>query len=239
MNQFHVFARAGLLLALVLVPACGNKHESGSAPPAVGGSGGSDGALFSEDFSGTFPGTAWNTPSGSAGSTVEIAAGTGNPAPSLSITTTSGPGFAQAQCNTVIMKAPFSISTDMAVQTAGEGSGALDLLNSAQQPIAVVEWHPPQVGGAVTFMIADPAAPGNPHLTSVVPPAAGPTFHTFKFSVDASGNATWTMDGGTPVLSATGFPTSGPFVIRLYDNIQSTTGPFAKFFFDNVKITAP
>lgn len=252
MRQFgRTAASRAALLALVfaLVPACGNKNESGSPPPSsgsTGGSGGSGGSgsgpttLFSEDFGGAFPGTAWTSPSGTGtGWSADISKDVGNASPSLAMTTTMGPAFVQTESNTVIMKAPFTVSVQVAVLAEGEGSGAMDILNSTQTPMAAVEWHPVSVGGAVTFMIADPTAPATPHVMGLVPPAPGPTFHTFTFSVDASGNATWTMDGGSPVLAASGFPTSGPFVMRLYDNIQAVAGPFATFYFDNVKITIP
>ena len=84
-QAFYLCATAFVAL---LVPACGGKNNGGG-----GGSGGSSSAtpLFLEDFSKAFPGTDWSVPfmTGS-GSSIAVDASTGNPAPSLAMTTTRG-----------------------------------------------------------------------------------------------------------------------------------------------------
>jgi hypothetical protein len=231
-----------LLAAAVLVPACG---EDGKRKPR----GGPDPApnkvtLFEEGFSGAFPGNAWTDPTSSGpGPSASIAAGEGNPAPSLLMTTSAGPApmgaplILYTDSTTSISGGPVTVSVDMQVPAAGDGSGAIAILDSTNTPIAAAEWHPTETFGGLTFMIADPVSP-TPATVVVAPPPPGAAPHRLAFSVDAAGAAQWTLNGGAPALTGSGFP-AGPYKVRLYLFVSSSTGPYASFHFDNVLATTP
>jgi hypothetical protein len=201
--------------------------------------------LFEENFSGAYPGTAWTTPSPNGpGPTAAISAGDGNPAPALTMTTSAGPDpltasgplFILTDSTMTFTGAPLTVSVDMMVPAAGEGSGSIAILDGTNTPVAAAEWHPTTSFGAITFMIADSVNP-TPATTGVPPPPPG-AYHNLRFSVDAGGQASWSLDGGASVLTHSGFP-PGPYKVRLYLMVASPTGPFATFHFDNVLVTTP
>ncbi|RPH39741.1 MAG: hypothetical protein EHM91_11955, partial [Planctomycetota bacterium] len=82
-RRIAMIAAAGLLL-----PACGgDEFKSGST-------------LFAERFNGAFPGTSWTTPVVTGSPTVSLDGTTGEPAPSLKMTTTTA--TATAKTNTIL-----------------------------------------------------------------------------------------------------------------------------------------
>jgi len=220
----HLCALTGLGL---LVPACGGKnHDDG------GGAGGSFSAtpLFSEEFSGAFPGTAWSPPG--SGGMVQVDATTGNPAPSLLMTTTTRPAFVATSTTMTFNSQPMTVSVRMSASGTGDGSGGVGIFNSTGNPVAAAEWHA-ATPSALTFSILGATNP-----TPVAAPLLNSGFHTFTFSVDASGSAAWSIDG-TPVMTLSGFP-AGQMRVELYDFVPAGAGTtFATFRFDNVTVTSP
>ncbi len=254
MKRIPAWVLKGLLLAVAagMIPACQHDEDDDDAPapapqnppqnppppqaPVV---------LIEEGFDGAYPGTAWTAPSANGpGPSAAIDSGQGNPAPSLMMTTSAGPDpltatgplFLTTESTTTLSGGPVTVSVDMMVPASGEGSGSIAILDGTNSPIAAAEWHPTDTFGAVTFMLVDSANPA-PATAGVPPPPPG-AYHKLTFSVDAAGQASWSMDGGEPVLSQSGFP-PGPYTVRLYLMVASSSGPFATFFFDNVKATAP
>ena len=219
---------ATAFLAL-LVPACGgNDHHDAAAP------GGSSSAtpLFSEDFSTAFPGTAWSVPfSSGSGTSILVDGSEGNPAPSLAMTTSAGGSFVGTTTLMSFSSRPSTFSVQMSATGTGEGSGGIAILDSTGVSVAAAEWHA-ATPSALTFQIL-----GTTNATPVAVPLSGSGFHTFTFTVDASGNATWRVDALT-VMSLGGFP-SDVMRLQLYDNISSSGATYATFRFDNVAVTSP
>ncbi|HVE38570.1 MAG TPA: hypothetical protein VNM14_01700 [Planctomycetota bacterium] len=215
------------LLALIL-PACGGNHDSNA--PATSGTA-SVTTLFSEDFSKAFPGTTWSAPfrSGS-GTSIQVDAANGNPEPSLAMTSSGSPAFVGTTTTMSFASRPATFSVQMMANGSGEGSGGIAIVDHTGVSVAAAEWHA-ATPSALTFRILGTVNP-NP----VAAPLAGSGFHTFTFSVDATGNATWQVDS-TPVMSLGGFP-SDMMRLQLYDNI-TTGSSFATFRFDNISITSP
>jgi hypothetical protein len=220
----HLGATAALGL---LVPACGGKNDSGSsgtansvsAPP-----------LFAEEFSGAFPGTAWSPPG--EGGTVQIDASTGDKAPSLMMTTTTRPAFVATSTTMTFASRPMTLAVQMSASGAGDGSGGIGVFNAQGSPVAAAEWHPASPS-ALTFSIQ-----GTTNPTPVAAPLVNSGFHTFTFSVDPSGGATWSIDG-TMVMTKPGFP-DGQVRVELYDVVPAGGGAaFATFHFDNVTVSSP
>jgi len=222
----HLLAFA--ILALV-VPACGGNSKSSS-----GGSGGSSsaGPLFSEDFSKAFPGSDWSSPfTTGAGTSIQIDASTGNPAPSLAMTTTQGNSFVGTTGTMSFASRPSTFNVQMSATGSGEGSGGIAILDHLGVSVAAAEWHA-AAPSALTFRIL-----GTTNSTPVAVPLAGSGFHTFTFSVDASGNASWRIDSSL-VMTLGGFP-DDVLRLQLYDNIPTAAATFATFHFDNVSVSSP
>ena len=218
---------AAALLALIL-PACGGNHDSSA--PAPSGSAAST-TLFTEDFSKAFPGTTWSAPfSTGSGASIQIDAANGNPEPSLAMTSSGNPAFVGTTTTMSFASRPATFTVQMAASGTGEGSGGIAIVDTTGVSVAAAEWHA-ATPSALTFRILGTVNP-NP----VAAPLGGSGFHTFTFSVDAAGNATWSVDS-TPVMSLGGFP-SDMMRLQLYDNI-TTGSTFATFRFDNVLVTSP
>ncbi len=218
---------AAALLALIL-PACGGNHDS-SAPASSGSP--SATTLFSEDFSKAFPGTTWSAPfSTGSGTSIQVDAANGNPEPSLAMTSSADHAFVGTTTTMSFSSRPATFNVQMTASGSGEGSGGIAIVDHTGVSVAAAEWHA-ATPSALTFRILGTTNP-NP----VAVPLSGSGFHTFTFSVDASGNATWLVDS-TPVMSLGGFP-SDMVRLQLYDNIP-TGSTFATFRFDNISITSP
>jgi hypothetical protein len=220
---------AAAILAL-LVPACGGKSDhdatqssSPSAPSVT--------TLFSEDFSKAFPGTTWSAPlTAGSGTSIRVDTGAGNPEPSLAMTTTSNNSFVGTLTTMSFSSRPATFSVEMMASGSGEGSGGISIVDHTGVSVAAAEWHQ-ATPSALTFRILTSVNP-----TPVAVPLAGSGFHTFSFTVDSTGNATWRLDS-TTVMSAGGFP-SDMMKLELYDRIPSGS-TFATFHFDNVTVTSP
>lgn len=214
----------------VLLPACGGNNGGGG-----NSSGGSSAPtpLFTEDFGKAFPGTAWSAPfTQGSGTSIQIDAATGNPAPSLAMTTTSGASFVGTTTTMSFSSRPSTVSVQISATGTGQGSGGVAILDHTGVSVAAAEWHA-ATPSALTFRIL-----GTTNANPIPVPLPGSGFHTFTFSVDAAGTAVWMIDS-SPVMTLGGFP-DDMMRLQLYDNILSGgTGGFATFRFDNVTITSP
>jgi hypothetical protein len=219
-----------LLVSALAIPACGGGHGDGNKTSAGGGGGTSSNELFKEDFDGAFPGTAWSAPfTTGSGTSVEIDH-SGDPA--LRVTTSSDPSFVGTTTTGSFNSRPMTVSVKIAASGSGEGSGGIAIVDHLGASIAAAEWHAATPSG-LTFRIQSSTNP-----TPVAVPLAGSGFHTFTFSVTASGEASWSLDG-TEVMTHGGFP-SDMVRVQLYDNIGSTSATtFAAFTFDDLSITSP
>jgi hypothetical protein len=218
---------AAAILALIL-PACGGNNNS-DAPVSSGTA--SVTTLFSEDFSKAFPGTSWSAPFSTGGGTsIQVDAATGNPAPSLAMTSSAGPRFVGTTTTMSFSSRPATFHVQMTASGSGEGSGGIAIVDHTGVSVAAAEWHA-ATPSALTFRIL-----GTVNSSPVAVPLAGSGFHTFAFSVDDTGNATWSVDS-TPVMSLGGFP-SDMVRLQLYDNIAAGSS-FATFRYDNILVTSP
>ena len=218
------FVRQAILLAFaaLAIPACGGGGDGGGSKSQT---------LFKEDFAGAFPGTSWTAPfSTAAGTSVQIDNSGGDA--TLRMTTTADPAFVGTTTTMEFNSRPMTVTVEVSATGSGEGSGGIAILDHLGAAVAAAEWHA-ATPSALTFRILSTTNP-NP----VPVPLADSGFHKFTFSVDASGEATWKIDG-TTVMTESGFP-DDLVRVQLYDNISSTSGSsFALFRFDNVLVTSP
>jgi hypothetical protein len=222
------FALGATAILGLLVPACGGNNGTDSSPSS---SASSVTTLFSDDFSKAFPGTTWSPPfSTGSGATIAIDAGTGNPQPSLAMTSTEAPAFVGTTTTMTFSSHSATWSVQVMASGSGEGSGGIAILDHTGVSVAAAEWHA-AAPSALTFRIQSTVNP-----SPVSAPLAGSGFHTFSFSVDSAGKATWKVDA-TPVMSLGGFPTD-MMRLQLYDNIPSGS-TFETFHFDNILVTSP
>jgi hypothetical protein len=223
------FTLCAAAMAALVVPACGGKNSSdtGGAPsgtPSVT-------TLFSEDFSKAFPGTSWSAPfTSGSGTSVMVDSSTGDPEPSLAMTTSGSPSFVGTTTIMSFSSRPATFSVQISVTGSGEGSGGIAIIDHTGVSVAAAEWHA-ATPSALTFRIQ-----GTVNPTPVAVPLSGSGFHTFSFTVDSMGGATWRVDSA-PVMSMGGFP-SDMMRLQLYDNIP-TGSTFATFRFDNISISSP
>ena len=219
-----------LIAAALLIPACGDNSKPAPAPSS---SSPTPNVLFSEDFSTVFPGTQW-TPvlTTGSGATAIVDGSAGTPGPSLAMTTSADPSSVATTTVMAFASRPLTVTVQMSASSDAEGSGGIGIFDSVGMPIAVAEWHPASPG-AITLRIL-----GN--TLGVTPPSPGGAFHTFRFSVTDTGEASWTLDGaGIPAMTQSGFP-SDLVNVQLYDSIPSTAATtYAVFRFDNVTVTSP
>jgi hypothetical protein len=218
------FSRQAFLLALaaLAIPACGGGGDGGGSNSQT---------LFKEDFGGAFPGTSWTAPfSTAAGTSVQIDNSGGDA--TLRMTTTADPAFVGTTTTMSFNSRPMTVQVKVSATGSGEGSGGIAILDHLGASVAAAEWHA-ATPSALTFRILSTTNP------SPVPvPLSDSGFHTFTFSVTASGEATWKLDG-TTVMTESGFP-DDLVRVQLYDNISSTSGSsFALFRFDDVLVTSP
>jgi hypothetical protein len=220
-RSVSTLAAAGIL-ALIL-PACGGNNKS-DAPATASGTA-SVTTLFSEDFSKAFPGTTWSAPfSTGSGTSIQVDSGT------LAMTTSASPRFVGTTTTTSFASRPATFNVQIMATGTGEGSGGISIVDPTGLSVAAAEWHAASPS-ALTFRILSTM-----NTDPVAAPLVGSGFHTFTFSVDAAGNATWSVDS-TPVMSLGGFP-ADMMRLQLYDNITAGSS-FATFRFDNVLITSP
>jgi hypothetical protein len=222
------FYLAATAILALLVPACGGNNQN-STPAASSSS--SVTTLFSEDFSKAFPGTTWSAPfRAGSGTSIQIDSSSGNPSPSLAMTSSGDNSFVGTTTSMSFSSRPSSFSVQMSATGSGEGSGGIAIVDHTGVSVAAAEWHAASPS-ALTFRIL-----GSVNADPVAAPLPGSGFHTFTFTVDSTGNAAWRIDA-TPVMSLGGFP-SDMMRLELYDNIPSGSS-FATFHFDNVVVSSP
>jgi hypothetical protein len=218
-----------LLAAALLVPACGD----GKKETATGTGASSANVLMSEKFETVFPGTQW-TPAlmTGTGASAIVDGSSGAPTPSLALALTDGPSSIGTSTVTAFASRSLTVSVQMSASSDAEGSGGIGLFDSTGQPVAVAEWHP-ATPAAITLRILGTTV-------GVTPPSPGALFHQFVFTVTASGEASWTIDGAAiPAMTQSGFP-SDMLNVNLYSSTASSSATsFATFRFDNVTVTSP
>ena len=243
-------------VTIVVTPSSGTSNTSAStvtsATPAN--------AVFYEDFSGAFPGSKWivSSQSGMNQPSPQIDASVGNPASSLGVPYSSGESNyipmgkkVTADVNPFNSADGFSISLDVrqpdtSAETVAYSSGGwvrnfkFEIKHLTNQyAYANMEIRPDTE--LIQYGIYRAYVGGGGSSVSV-PYTPNADFHTFKFTVDADGNAKWYRDGilknsfgGFPVgdyvlsFSASGrnLPVGSPSTATYFHNI------------DNIAVTVP
>lgn len=217
-------------------------------PPALSG-------IFTDDFSGSFPGNKWIYTGG--GENPQIDANIGNPAPSLAM---PFPGSNQQTAigktvaidvNPFNSSNGFSVSVDVrqpdpSMEISG-GNSALWYrnfkfeINNMTNQYAYARFEIKPDRDEINYGIYRAyVGGGGSYVTAPYMPDAN--FHNFKFVVDEFGNAKWYRDG---VLknSFTEFPV-GDYIIKMGasgHNVPVHSTSTAKYFHnvDNVVVTVP
>jgi hypothetical protein len=213
-RRIALIAAAGLLL-----PACGEDFKSGST-------------LFAERFNGSFPGTSWTTPVLTGGATVTIDGTTGNPAPSLKMTTSSA--TASAKTNTIMgfNNPNVTVSVHMAAQSSSTtevGTSTVAILDQTPAVVATATWD--NTTNLITFHINGGSADQTVAVT------ANSTFQRVVFNVNAAGLASWSFNSGAALVTRPGFP-AGILQVELSSTFGAGTA-WPSFFFDFVNVTSP
>jgi hypothetical protein len=217
MNRSTLFAvRLALFAALVWIgSACGGDRFVG-AP------------LLTEGFNNTFPGANWTAPTTGPGTSTQIV-NTGDPVLTFS---TTGPAASASETTTLASfnNPNLTIAVQEAVNSATPGlagNSTISILDATPAVVATAVWD--NATGMVTFAI-----PGTAGATRTLP--SDGTFHTFKFTVDAGGNASWALDGAT-TLTKPAFA-AGMLKLRLSASFPAGSA-WPSFSFDNVSATSP
>ena len=210
---------AALVLALLVVPACGSGQKFSPT-------------LFNETFNAGFPTTNWTAPvvTGSASAATDF--GTGFPAPSLKMSTTAATASVKTDSTLSFNNPTVTISAAMANLSGGAtqlGSGSLSILDATPAVVASATWD--NATGQITFHINGGAA------DSVVSVLADGSFHSLAFHVTSTGAASWSFDGGSALVTQPGFP-AGMLKIELGATF-GTGSAWPSFFFDNISVTSP
>ncbi len=213
---------AGRLLASAVVVWIGSACGGNISVPAP---------LLAEGFNGAFPGVNWTTPVTTGSGTAPTIIGTGNPAPALSFSVSAPTGTSTTTTTAAFNNPNLTIAVQEAVTTATPGligSSIISIVDSTPAVVATATWD--NVTGTVAFTIAGVPAPATSALTS------DGVLHTFRFNVDAAGNASWALDGATTQTVAP-FP-AGMLNVRL-STAFGTGAAWPTFLFDNVMVTSP
>src|SRR5579872_5151630 len=179
--------RLAFLLGVgMILPACGG--FGGGPPPPPGPA-----LLFDEPFD-TFPNPDWSV---SGAGSVSQDGTTGTPLPSLA-TGPSGPSNASLAVETVtpIGGTDLTFFADMLFSMAGPGGGAgtIAILDSGSLG-TVASADLDATSGDVTLTIAGSSSP---------PIVLSAGWHSYAFTYDGSGNASWIVDGSA-LFSVVGF----------------------------------
>ena len=218
----HSMIFAGRLLAFAVLVWIGSACGGNISVPAP---------LLSEGFNGAFPGANWTTPVTTGAGTAPTIIGTGNPAPGLQFTISAPTGTAATTTTAAFNNPNLTISVQEAVTSVSAGligSSAITILDATSAVVATATWD--NAAGTVAFTIA-----GVPAL-AISTLASDGVIHTFKFNVDASGNASWALDGATKQTVAP-FP-AGMLKVQLGATF-GTGSSWPTFLFDNVMVTSP
>jgi hypothetical protein len=212
---------AATAVAALLIPAC----KSSKVPDT----------LFLDTFDGAYPGTNWvqAAPTGSAIAVKDVTHGVGTTPPfeSLAMTASSVSSAITTETASSFNPSAVTFSIQMAADTASgaDGIGTITIRDSIDTAVASVSWN--ETTSGLTFTIF--GATNQTFLT----PTADLTFHKLTFSITGSGQATWTMDNGAALMTATNV-VPGPWTVELGASFPSGTS-WATFYFDNVTVTTP
>ena len=219
MNRSTFFAvRLALFATLVWIgSACGGNQSVG-AP------------LLTEGFNATFPGANWTVPATTGSGTSTQIVNTGNPVLAFS---TTGPVASSSQTTTLgsFNNPNLTIAVQEAVTTATPGLAGvstISIVDGSNAVQATAAWD--NATGTVSFTIA-----GLPGPSTATLPSDG-SFHTFRFSVDSGGTATWMLDGATKQTTLN-FP-AGMLKLRLSASFPAGSA-WPVFSFDNISVTSP
>jgi hypothetical protein len=219
MNRSTLFAvRLALFAALVWIGSACSGDRSVGAP------------LLTEGFNSTFPGTNWTVPTTTGSGTSTAIVNTGDPALTFS---TTGPTASSSSTTTLgsFNNPNLTIVVQEAVTTATPGLAGVStiaIVDGSNAVQATAAWD--NASGTVSFTIATLPGP----LTATLP--SDGSFHTFKFSVDSAGTATWILDGATKQTTLN-FP-AGMLKLRLSASFPAGSA-WPVFSFDNISVTSP
>jgi len=213
---------AGRLLAFAVLVWIGSACSGDIRVPAP---------LLSEGFNGAFPGFNWTTPTLTGSGQAPTIVGSGNPAPGLRFTVSAPTGTSSTATTDSFNNPNLTISVQEAVTSVpagSNGSSSISILDSTPAVVGTATWD--NATGTVAFTIAGVPALATSPLTS------DGTMHTFKFNVDAAGDASWILDGATK-QTVTLFP-AGLLTLQLSTSF-GTGSSWPSFLFDNITVTSP
>jgi hypothetical protein len=220
----HSMIFAGRLQAFAVLVWIGSACGGNISVPAP---------LLAEGFNGAFPGVNWTAPAKTGAGVDPSIIGTGNPSPGLQFAIAAPTGTVTTTTTASFNNPNLTISMQEAVTsiTAGLiGSSTISILDSTLAVVATATWNNATSPSQIVYSITGTTLP------PITAPASDGVIHTFKFNVDASGNATWALDGGTTQTKAA-FP-AGMLKVQL--NATFGTGAsWPTFLFDNVMVTSP
>jgi len=202
-----------LLVALILiVPACGG-NISVPAP------------LLTDTFSSPFPDSSWGAAVLTGSGTAPVTTGG-----VLTFTASAQPSSSTTMTTSSFTNPSVTFNVQMGAQSASQpGIGTIELVNGSNAVVAFVSWD---VGtGMITYSINGTA------IAPQLAPSPLGTLTGFSFSVNSSGNATWSHNN-VSVATNSAFP-AGPLSLRLGATWSSGVAPFATFSFDNASVTSP
>lgn len=207
-------ARIAATVALgILIPACSNGTSTTTTP---------SGTVFLNEQFAAFPNPTWTVTGAGVASLDSFA---GNPQPCL-MTTPGGstPASLVIQSTVQFGGADLTFSADIDLVEVGPGLGGGRFVirdSSSNSPIATVTWDAQM--GTILFTIGTDVSSS----MGIVP-----AFHTFSFTYDSAGTATWKV-GGSSFFSVAGFHPPVLMVVSLENTSVSV------FEFDNVIVTSP
>jgi hypothetical protein len=223
------------LLALIvlagLLPACGNDHGGPPPPPPAS-------TLFFEGWDSAItpgdPGSQWTGFLATGGA---ILAGgidtTGNPFLFLRcLDRGEGISTISTTALTTVDAPELTLSADMAMSHQDEGIGSFVLSAAGAEARADFDallGHVAvsiTIGGATTDAVFVPSTPFGP-------------FHHVDFSVDAAGNASWSVDGSLLPVTTGPWPASSVAITLSATYTGSGFSPGPQFDFDNILATTP
>jgi len=139
---------------------------------------------------------------------------------------------ATATSKTTFNVTAVTFSVHMAADTggaAGVGVGKITINDNVGE-VASASWD---VSGAGTLTLSI--------LGTAVPVASPPSdlsFHRIVFKATSNGNASWSLDNGSPLMSSNSFGVVLPLTLDLSATYPASGTP-APFYFDNVNVTSP